>query len=70
MLKMDYKKFRLDGIRLMPYFNGSYNIESIIFYEKLNRSDMITFLDKFKDLLIVTEYEDPNPLIRINSKIN
>lgn len=57
-------------IRLMPYYNGTYNIEAIIFYEKLNRSDMITFLDKFKDLLIVTEYEDPNPLIRINSKIN
>ena len=54
----------------MPYYNGATNIEAIIYYEKLNKSDMTTFLDKFKDLLIVTEYEDPNPLIRINSKIN
>ena len=54
----------------MPYYNGKFNIEAIIYFEKLNRSDMMSFLDKFKDLLIITEYEDPNPLMRINSKIN
>lgn len=54
----------------MPYFNGTYNIEAIIYHERLNRSDIMTFLDKFKDLLICTEYEDPNPLIRVSSTIN
>lgn len=45
------------------------NMEAIIYYEQLNRSDLMTFLDKFKDLILVSNYEDPNPLVRINVKI-
>ncbi len=56
--------------RLLNYYNGLFNLEAIMYYEKLSRSELITFLDKFKNLLMVTTYEDPNPLIRINSKIN
>ncbi len=57
-------------IQLMSYYNGLFNMEAIIYNEQLTRSELITFLDKFKDLLIVSCYEDPNPLIRINAKIN
>jgi hypothetical protein len=57
-------------MQLMPYYNGLSNMESIIYNEQLTRSELVTFLDKFKDLLIVSCYEDPNPLIRINAKIN
>lgn len=57
-------------MQLMPYYNGLTNLEAIIYNEQLTRSDLITFLDKFKDLLIVSCYEDPNPLIRINAKTN
>ncbi len=41
-----------------------------MYNKKLNRSDLITFLDKFKDLIMVNCYEDPNPIVRINVKIN
>jgi hypothetical protein len=54
----------------MPYYNGLTNLEAIMYYEKLNRSDLLAFLDKFNDILMVSTYEDPNPLIRINVKIN
>ena len=57
-------------MQLMPYFNGLSNMEAIIYSEQLIRSELVTFLDKFKDLLIVSNYEDPNPLIRINAKVN
>ena len=52
----------------MPYYNGISTLEAIIYYEKLNRSELIAFLDRFKDLLMVSNYEDPNPLVRINVK--
>lgn len=57
-------------MQLMPYYNGLANMEAIIYNEQLTRSELVTFLDKFKDLLIASCYEDPNPLIRINAKIN
>ncbi|CAF0863859.1 unnamed protein product [Brachionus calyciflorus] len=56
-------------MQLVPYFNGQSNLEEIIYHEKLNRSDLYILLDKFKDMLFVSTYEDPNPLIRINVKI-
>jgi len=57
-------------LRLMPYYNGLTNLEAIIYYEQLNRSELITFLDKFKDVLMVSTYEDPNPLVRLSVKMN
>jgi hypothetical protein len=56
--------------RLLNYLNGMFNFEEIMYNKKLNRSDLITFLDKFKDLIMVNCYEDPNPIVRINVKIN
>lgn len=53
----------------MPYYNGLTNLEAIIYYEQLNRSELITFLDKFKDVLMVSTYEDPNPLVRLPVKL-
>lgn len=44
-------------------------MEAIIYYEQLNRSELITFLDKFKDVLMVSTYEDPNPLVRLPVKL-
>lgn len=43
-----------------------YNLESIVYNEQISFSDLYILLDKFKDLLFVSTYEDPNPLIRIN----
>lgn len=61
--------FLFENKRLMPYYNGMTNIEAIIYYEQINRSDLITFLDKFKDLIMTSTYEDQNPLVRLPVKI-
>ena len=55
--------------RMLPYFNGLYNVEEMIYYEKLSRSELTMMLDMFKDILTITVHEDPNPIIRINVRI-
>jgi hypothetical protein len=55
--------------RFLKYFNGTMNIEEIIYEEKVNRSDIYMILEAFKEILITCVYEDPNPLLRINVKI-
>lgn len=70
MSKKIYKLFIiLNFFRLVPYFNGIYNLESVVYNEQISSSDLYILVDKFKDLLFVSSYEDPNPLIRINIRI-
>ncbi|OTF72552.1 hypothetical protein BLA29_014003, partial [Euroglyphus maynei] len=44
--------------RLLPYFDGHHHIEDIMYYENLRRSNILTLIDKFRDVLIVCQYED------------
>ncbi|XP_071108105.1 GATOR1 complex protein NPRL3-like [Haliotis cracherodii] len=45
--------------RLCPYFNGQYHLEEIMYFENLRRSQLITLLDKFKEVLILCSHQDP-----------
>ena len=46
-------------VRLFPYLNGNHRIEEIMYFEKLRRSQLLTLLDKFCDVLILCNYQDP-----------
>ena len=46
-------------VRLFPYFNGNHLIEDIMYFEKLRRSQLLTLLDKFCDVLLLCNYQDP-----------
>lgn len=41
------------------YFQGNHHIEEIMFLENLSRSQLLQLLDKFRDVLITYETEDP-----------
>lgn len=41
------------------YFRGEQHLEEIMFMENVSRSQLIQLLDKFKDILITFETEDP-----------
>ncbi|XP_059608708.1 GATOR complex protein NPRL3 isoform X2 [Phlebotomus argentipes] len=41
------------------YFAGNHHLEEIIYFENLRRSQLLQLLDKFKDVLIIYETEDP-----------
>lgn len=41
------------------YFTGDHHIEEIMFLENIRRSRLLQLLDKFKEVLIVVEMEDP-----------
>ncbi|XP_041362613.1 GATOR complex protein NPRL3-like isoform X2 [Gigantopelta aegis] len=45
--------------RLSPYFNGKHHLEEIMFYENITRSHLLTLLDKFKDVLMTCNHQDP-----------
>ncbi|XP_060579018.1 GATOR1 complex protein NPRL3-like [Ruditapes philippinarum] len=45
--------------RLFPYFGGTNHIEEIMYFENLRRSQLITLIEKFKDVLILCTYQDP-----------
>ncbi|KAH9525421.1 Nitrogen permease regulator-like 3 [Bulinus truncatus] len=45
--------------KLVPYFNGKHHLEEIMFYEGLTRSQLVSLLDKFKEVLIMCSHEDP-----------
>ena len=46
-------------VRLFPYFNGNHHIAEILYFENLRRSQLLTLLDKFHDVLILCYYQDP-----------
>lgn len=41
------------------YFQGEHHLEEIMFYENLRRSQLLQLLDKFRDVLVIYETEDP-----------
>ncbi|KAL8613162.1 Nitrogen permease regulator-like 3 [Nucella lapillus] len=43
--------------RLLPYFNGRHHLEEVMFYEDMRRSQLLTLIEKFKDVLIVVTHE-------------
>ena len=43
--------------RLYPYFSGKHHLEEIMYYENLRRSQLLTLIDKFKDVLITATHE-------------
>ena len=59
----------LNFFRFLKYFDGTYNIEEIMFEEKVSRSEIFMVLETFKEILVTCVYEDPNPLLRINVRI-
>ncbi|XP_077865259.1 GATOR1 complex protein NPRL3-like [Saccoglossus kowalevskii] len=44
--------------RLCPYFRGKHHLEEIMYYENLRRSQLLTLLDKFRDVLITCSHQD------------
>lgn len=41
------------------YFKGDHHLEEIMYFENLRRSQLLQLLDKFRDILIIYETEDP-----------
>ncbi|XP_030768285.1 GATOR complex protein NPRL3 [Sitophilus oryzae] len=41
------------------YFQGSHHVEEIMYLENLRRSQLLQLLDKFRDVLVTYETEDP-----------
>uniref|UniRef100_U5EPE4 GATOR complex protein NPRL3 n=1 Tax=Corethrella appendiculata TaxID=1370023 RepID=U5EPE4_9DIPT len=41
------------------YFAGEHHLEEIMYFENLRRSQLLQLLDKFRDVLIIYETEDP-----------
>ncbi|XP_078611407.1 GATOR1 complex protein NPRL3-like isoform X3 [Branchiostoma floridae x Branchiostoma japonicum] len=44
--------------RLVWYFRGQHHLEEIMYYENLRRSQLLTLLDKFREVLITCQHED------------
>lgn len=45
-------------LRLIPYFDGKHHVEDIMFFENLERSQVLILCDKFRDILFTCHYED------------
>ncbi|KAH8268727.1 hypothetical protein KR018_000024 [Drosophila ironensis] len=43
----------------MGYFKSEHHLEEIMYFENLRRSQLLQLLDKFRDVLIIYETEDP-----------
>ncbi|KAL6443476.1 hypothetical protein ACFW04_001568 [Cataglyphis niger] len=54
----DDKKL-LDRLCHLGYFNGGYHLEEIMYLENIRRSQLLQLLDKFRDVLMTSECEDP-----------
>lgn len=44
----------------LGYFKGEHHLEEIMYFENLRRSQLLQLLDKFRDVLIIYETEDPS----------
>ncbi|XP_066598005.1 GATOR complex protein NPRL3 [Prorops nasuta] len=49
----------LDKLCRLGYFNGGHHLEEIMYLENIRRSQLLQILDKFRDILITCECEDP-----------
>jgi len=41
------------------YLSGEHHLEEIMYLENIRRSELLKLLDKFKDVLVTVEMEDP-----------
>ncbi|XP_014210296.1 GATOR complex protein NPRL3 [Copidosoma floridanum] len=49
----------LERLCRMGYFKGGHHLEEIMYLENIRRSQLLQILDKFRDVLITCENEDP-----------
>ncbi|XP_012280656.1 GATOR complex protein NPRL3 isoform X2 [Orussus abietinus] len=49
----------MDKLCRLGYFDGSHHLEEIMYLENIRRSQLLQILDKFRDVLITCESEDP-----------
>ncbi|KAG7202838.1 hypothetical protein KM043_009991 [Ampulex compressa] len=49
----------LERLCRLGYFNGGHHLEEIMYLENIRRSQLLQILDKFRDILITCECEDP-----------
>ncbi|XP_053994563.1 GATOR complex protein NPRL3 [Hylaeus volcanicus] len=49
----------LERLCRIGYFNGGHHLEEIMYLENIRRSQLLQILDKFRDVLITSECEDP-----------
>lgn len=47
------------SLSVTGYFKGEHHLEEIMYFENLRRSQLLQLLDKFRDVLIIYETEDP-----------
>ncbi|XP_061394988.1 GATOR complex protein NPRL3-like [Musca vetustissima] len=65
----------LDDLSLMVklyqagYFKSEHHLEEIMYFENLKRSQLLQLLDKFREVLIIYETEDPAIASMYNNKI-
>ncbi|KAM7356457.1 GATOR complex protein Nprl3 isoform 2-T2 [Cochliomyia hominivorax] len=65
----------LDDLSLMVklyqagYFKSEHHLEEIMYFENLRRSQLLQLLDKFREVLIIYETEDPAIASMYNNKI-
>lgn len=45
-------------VRLCPYFSGRRHLEDMMYYENVRRSQLLALIDKFRDVLLICQYED------------
>lgn len=41
------------------YLSGEHHVEEIMYLENIRRSELLKLLDKFKDVVVIVEMEDP-----------
>ncbi|KAK0171914.1 hypothetical protein PV328_005303 [Microctonus aethiopoides] len=49
----------LDKFCRLGYFDGSHHLEEIMYLENIRRSQLLQILDKFRDVLITSQHQDP-----------
>ena len=64
LLQSDSKQRFL--FRLTPYFRGIHHLEEVMYYENLRRSQLLTLIEKFRDVLFSCQHEDPVTLYFYN----
>lgn len=56
-------------VRLVPYFNGNYHLEEIMYHENVRRSHLLQLMDKFRSILITHNQEDTNVTMYFNASM-
>ena len=51
------------------YFKSEHHLEEIMYFENLRRSQLLQLLDKFREVLIIYETEDPAIASMYNNKV-